>query len=98
MAKTERARKFKGCFDFKTKSYRIDNVLFDSCVGNYAVPIEYYVEAFRLYEKGVLPFEGGVGEQPNKIMAIFQLIEARRTEVFERQDRTERMANKQRGR
>ena len=80
-AKTHLKRKAKGCFDFKTKSFRIDNIRYNSCVGNYALPIEYFVESFRLYEKGIMPFEGSLGDQPNKIISIFNLIEIRRTEV-----------------
>lgn len=78
--KTERKRKSKGCFDFTSKNYRLENIRYNTCIGNFSIPIDYFVEAFSLYEKGVLPFKGGVGEQPNKIMEIFQLIEVRRAE------------------
>lgn len=78
--KTERKRKTKGCFDFTSKDYRIDNIRYNTCIGSYAVPIDFFIEAFSLYEKGVLPFNGTISEQPNKIMEIFQLIEVRRTE------------------
>ena len=78
--KTERKRKSKGCFDLTSKSYRIDNIRFNKCIGNFAVPIDFFIEAFSLYEKGVLPFQYNIGKQPNKIMEIFQLIEVRRSE------------------
>ena len=82
IAKTERNRKSKGCFDFTSKQYRIDNILYNSCIGNFVTPIDYFVEAFSLYEKGVLPFEGNLGDQPSKIMEIFQIIDVRRTEKY----------------
>lgn len=84
MEKSRINRRSKGCFDYVTKAHRIDNIRYDSCIGNYAVPIEYYIEAFRLYEKGILPFPGGLADQPNKIIAIFNLIEVRRTEIADR--------------
>ena len=80
MKKADINRRGKGCFDAATKKYRIDNLIFEGCVGSFAVPIDFLVEAFSLYEKGMLPFKGGIGEQPNKIMEVFQLIEARRAE------------------
>jgi hypothetical protein len=80
IGKSERKRRTKGCFDYTSKSYRIDNIRYTTCIGSFAVPIDFFVEAFSLYEKGVLPFKGGIGEQPNKIMEVFQLIEVRRSE------------------
>ena len=81
--KTERKRKSKGCFDFTSKNYRLENVRYLTCIGNFAVPIDFYIEAFGLYEKGVLPFEGNISDQPNKIIEIFQLIEVRRAEKIQ---------------
>ena len=78
--KTDRKRISKGCFDFTSKNYRLENVRYLTCIGNFAVPIDFYIEAFSLYEKGVLPFEGNISDQPNKIIEIFQLIEVRRAE------------------
>ena len=76
--KTEIKRKGKGCFDFKSKSYRLDNIRYSNCIGAHAVPIDYILEAFTAYEKGMLPFEGTLAEQPNKMIEIFQMIEMRR--------------------
>lgn len=78
--KTEKKRMSKGCFDLTSKSYRIDNIRYNTCIGSFAVPIDFFIEAFSLYEKGVLPFKGSIGEQPSKIMEVFQLIEVRRSE------------------
>ena len=83
VAKTKLKRKSKGCFDYTSKKHRIDNVRFYNCIGNHATPIDFYVEAFSLYEKGMLPFKGTLGDQPNKIMVVFQLIEVRRNVIAE---------------
>lgn len=80
IGKTERKRQSKGCFDLTSKSYSLDNICYKTCIGNYAFNVQYFLEAFSLYEKGVLPFKGTVGEQPNKIMEIFKLIEVRRSD------------------
>ena len=80
LAKTDRKRKSKGCFDFVSKPHRLENIRYKSCIGNFAIPIDFFIEAFSLYEKGVLPFKGTISNQPNKIMEIFQIIEIRRAE------------------
>jgi hypothetical protein len=72
--KTIRKRNSKGCTDYNTRVYRIDNILFNTCIGNYVKEAGYFIEAFSLYEKGMLPFEGNIGDQPNKIIEVFNLI------------------------
>lgn len=76
--KTLVKRKSQGCFDFTSKSYAVENIRFRSCVGNYTSNIDFISQAFSLYEKGLLPFKGDLGDQPNKIMEVFSLIETRR--------------------
>lgn len=73
-----RKRKPKGCYDYSTKVYRLENILYKTCVGNYNSNIDFLVEAFSKYEKGMLPFKGTLGEQPAKIIDIFHIIEQRR--------------------
>ena len=75
-------KKSKGCFDFKTRFFRVGvdstsvSVKFSGCVGNYtSLSVNYYVDLFYQYQKGVLPFKGKLGDQPSKIIEIFQLIE-----------------------
>ena len=74
MKKADRNRRGKGCYDYKTKTFQVDNFKLYTCVGNYVKEIDYLVEAFSQYEKGLLPFKGGLGEQPNKIIEVFNLI------------------------
>ena len=54
-------------------------------MGNFVKPIDFLLEAFSLYEKGVLPFKGNIGEQPNKIMEVFNVIEVRRSLHLEKE-------------
>ena len=86
MAKAETKRRSKGCYDYGIMDYRLENIKYDRCVGNYVKNIEYFTDAFSLYEKGILPFEGTLGDQPNKIMEIFELIHRRRAEFMKREE------------
>lgn len=70
----------KGCFDFKTKQYRLENIKYNSCIGNFVTNIDFLVDAFALYEKGIMPFPGELAIQPSKIISIFNIIEVRRSE------------------
>lgn len=83
MQKAYTNRRSKGCFDYSTKAYRLANFRYDTCIGNFSKPIGYLVEAFLLYEKGVLPFGLTLGEQPNKIIEVFDLFSERRNQKQE---------------
>lgn len=78
--KSERARQLKGCFDFNTRNYRIENIRYNSCVGNYTAKLDFYIDLFSNFEKGIMPFTGTLGDQPNKIIEVFQIIEVKRNE------------------
>lgn len=78
-----RKRKSKGCYDYSTRVYRIENIVYKTCIGNYNKDISFFVEAFSMYEKGMLPFKGTLSEQPSKIIDIFNIIEQRRAEKKE---------------
>jgi hypothetical protein len=70
-------RKSLGCFDLTSRTYLVDNIKFSSCVGNYtAIGFGYYLEVFLQYEKGVLPFKGSLGDQPNKMIELLHIIDA----------------------
>jgi hypothetical protein len=58
--------------------YKIENVIYKSCVGNYNSNIGFLTEAFSKYEKGMLPFKGTLSDQPAKLIEIFNIIEQRR--------------------
>jgi len=77
--KTQRKRKSKGCSDFTSHSYRVGNIIYSTCVGNFVKEAGFLIEAFSLYEKGMLPFKGDLGGQPNKIMEVFNIIQNARS-------------------
>lgn len=88
-------QKSKGCFDFNTTSFLIGDpnkeltVKFKGCVGNYtSISVNYFFDLFLNYEKNVLPFKGTLGEQPAKIIEVFQLIERRVS--FKREQKLEK--------
>lgn len=33
------------------------------------------IDMFRLFQRGILPFEGGLFDQPSKIIEVFSLLE-----------------------
>jgi len=78
--KTIRKRTSKGCFDYKTKKYRLENIVFKSCIGNYTIDLSYYINLYSLYEKGIMPFNGLLKDQPAKIIEIFSIIEQKKLE------------------
>jgi hypothetical protein len=85
IGKTEAKRKSKGCFDYTTRKYKLKNIVYNSCLGNFTKEIDYIIEAFSHYEKGMLPYKGTLAEQPNKIIEIFDLISSMRSEHFEKE-------------
>lgn len=69
-------RKSKGCFDFTSRTFLLDNIKYNACVGNYTLSgLGYYYEVLLNYEKGLMPFNGALSLQPNKIMEVIHLIE-----------------------
>lgn len=69
-------RKHKGCFDTVTRVHKLDNLIYYSCIGNYThSSVDYLIELYLNFQRGVMPFAGGIQEQPNKIIEIFQIIE-----------------------
>jgi len=62
------------------------------CIGNYynSSVFEFY-RAFRLYQKGVMPFEGALMDQPAKVLDVFSVLEAL---DFERQSAAQKNAER----
>jgi len=58
---------------------RVETALkFNGCVGNYtSYSVNYFIDLFHKFESGVLPFKGTFGQQPAKIIEVFQVIERR---------------------
>jgi hypothetical protein len=96
----------KGCEGFKSKNgYALDlgsepKFKATKCLGNFWNPgITGLIRAFRLFQKGVLPFEGPLMDQPAMILDAFNLLEM--LESFWRQKESvesEKSTRGQRGR
>lgn len=73
-----------------------NQITFQTCPVNfYSQAFAVYIDLFRHFENGILPFKGGLLEQPNKIMEVFNLIESLKIERSnERQKKQEKMAKK----
>jgi hypothetical protein len=75
-------RKAMGCYAFKRKVYAEDsndnwgiNVRYYTCPGNlYDPSLGYLYSLFEKYERGFLPFEGTISDQPAKVVECFNLI------------------------
>ena len=66
----------KGCFDAGIKSYDIAFLNFKICPGNlYNSYINYIWELFTHYQNNLLPYSGNIGQQPAKIIEIFDVIQ-----------------------
>jgi hypothetical protein len=77
-----------GCKGMKeTPIHKIgDELRFRSCIGNFVSPQVFpLLNVYRMYERGVMPYPGGVMEQPAKIIDVFQTIENHRAEAQERE-------------
>lgn len=61
--------------------FQVDNVIFYNCFCNYVDPISNSIlYLFSQYEKGHLPYEGAVSEQPAKIIEAFNVLESLKLE------------------
>lgn len=66
-----------GCFDITTKFTTVGQIKFKTCLGNYYNEIvDYYWNLFTNYENNMLPYNGNYGEQPAKIVEIFNIIKS----------------------
>ncbi len=76
MDRIKAIRQNKGCFDTVTRIHKLDNLIYYSCIGNFTHnSVDYLIELYLNFQRGVMPFKGGFGKQPNKIIEIFQIIE-----------------------
>jgi len=70
-------RKSKGCFDFTTRSFLIDNIQYKSCIGNYTLQgLGYYFELAVNYDKGMTPTGQDIGDCPNKLIEVIHAIDS----------------------
>ena len=95
------SRDSKGCFgvkDYKVLSLS-DGISFKTCPGNfYSKEVAGLLEAFRSYERGVMPFQGALFDQPAKVIEVFGLFSTHRAEQAEQASRRKAMKERSRGR
>lgn len=68
----------KGCAVKKPTNFiKYDDILsFSKCPSNFYSPLyANFIDMFSLFSQGVLPFEGGLLDQPAKIVDIFKMVE-----------------------
>lgn len=78
----------KGCESISDKVlHRLSPELgFKTCIANYYSSwLPQWIEAYQMYQKGVLPFPGALTEQPNKVIEMFRVIDSHVAEKTERQ-------------
>lgn len=71
---------------------------FRTCIGNFVSPqVRAMTAAFNKFQSGVMPYSGGLMEQPAKIISVFQLMEVLTVERMERERQKAERANKPQG-
>jgi hypothetical protein len=78
---TERKRAIKQCFSVRDNPLYSKSVFrFYKCIGNYSTEWAFtIVDMFMRYDKfGTLPFEGSIGDQPYKVIQLFNIVESLR--------------------
>ena len=75
----------KGCFGkvkmTKTGTLEKHHVVFASCPGNYRHgSVTQWLDLWRGFKEGHLPFRGGLLDQPAKIMEAFQILDSLQAE------------------
>lgn len=85
-AHTNKRRAKQNCFSLNDRCvYQLENIKYYTCVGNfYDKSVCDLYEMYTLYDKGVLPYNGALVDQPAKIIEVFQLIGGLRAEKIER--------------
>ena len=86
-----RMREIKRCFTPGKNGVEKSVFSFYKCVGNYATSWAYSViDMFMKYDKhGMLPHSGSIGEQPYKVIQLFQIIESLRDDKSKKDEKSE---------
>lgn len=97
-SKAQRIRKTgKGCEQPQHRPVHLHKELkFYRCPGNfYSVQGVYWVQVHSRFESGMMPYPGGLLEQPNKLMEIFEVIESyKRDKIEEEQKKIQKAQSK----
>ena len=94
---TAALRKSKACEETKETALHAigTDIGFKTCIGNYYSQWLFpWIEAYQMYQKGVLPFPGSMSEQPNKVIELFRVIDSHQSEKTEKRLKKMEMANR----
>lgn len=96
----QRYREAKGCFKpLDRQVQRIDQIKFSSCIGNFfSYSALGYIEMHGMYEQGVMPFGGALGEQPNKVIEAFGVVKSFKYEKMKQEQQRQKLKQRVRGR
>ncbi len=85
----------KGCFSNDIKTYIFDDLKFLTCPGNYYDSYTNYLwQLFTHYQNNLLPYKGTLGEQPAKIIQIFEIIQGVVSEYEDRLEKIKKIKDK----
>lgn len=66
----------KGCVKPGPSKYKIENIKFNVCVGNfYSQSASMFIDFYYNYQRGVMPYDGSLMDQPSKIIEVFNIID-----------------------
>jgi len=93
-----KVRSNMGCQEMKSQPiHKIgDEISFRTCIGNFVRPQVYaLLNAHHRFSQGVMPYAGGLMEQPAKVIEIFGVIDSHRADTAQRERaKAERAARK----
>jgi hypothetical protein len=84
---TDKLKLTKSCESIQAKPlFVISDIGFKTCIGNYfAYWVMPWIEAYHRYQDGVMPYAGGLMEQPSKAIEILRAIDNHQAEKTEKE-------------
>jgi hypothetical protein len=81
----EAKKKYRGCKGNPVQPFMWEGKPLDRCpIKKIPAEVSEYIRYYSYYKKGILPFRGGLSEQPAKLLDIFDVIESKEIEVQKR--------------
>jgi len=92
----DKYQKVKGCISTPRTNYKVEGFKINKCLGNFTSREVYsYFEMFKVYERGIMPFEGSMMDQPAKLIDLFNMIEQLKLEKVAEMQKAEDKKRKQ---
>jgi hypothetical protein len=99
-----KVRQLNGCQEVKSESiHKIhsehSSIRFKTCIGNFVKPqVRTYLDAHFRFEQGIMPYAGGLMDQPAKVIDIFDAIGSVKAEIAANERKKSAMMSKRGGR